>query len=60
LDKPPHLLHLENFFGAIWDPKVKLTCPGEVGFDTCVTVLRANEALQKGSKVTYDKNEFHV
>lgn len=60
LDKPPHLLHLENFFGAIWDPKVKLSCPGEVGFETCVTVLKANEALKKGSKVTYDPKEFEV
>ncbi len=60
VDKPPHLLHLENFFGAIWDPKVKLSCPGEVGFETCVTVLKANEALKKGSKVTYDPKEFEV
>ncbi len=61
VDKPPHLLHLENFFNAIWDPKNnKLSCPGEVGFETCVTVLKANQALKQGSKVTYDPKEFEV
>lgn len=61
IDKPPHLLHLENFFGAIREPqKVKLSCPGEVGFETCVSVLKANEALAKGSKVNYDPKEFVV
>lgn len=59
-DKPPHLLHLENFFGAIRDPKVKLSCPGEVGFETCVTVLKANEALLTGKKVDYDPKDFEV
>jgi predicted dehydrogenase len=59
-EKQPHLMHLENFFGAIRDPKVKLSCPGEVGFETCVSVLRANEALAKGSKVNFDHKEFEV
>lgn len=60
-DKPPHLLHLENFFGAIRDPqKVKLTCPPDDAFRTCVTVLKANEALLKGSKVTYDPSDFEA
>jgi len=60
-EKQPHLMHLENFFGAIRDPnKVKLTCPPDDAFRTCVTVLKANEALAKGCKVSYDPKDFEA
>ena len=59
LDKPPHLLHLENFFDAI-RKGTPLSCPPEVGFETAVSVLRANEALATGKKYQFDPKEFHV
>ena len=56
---PVHRLHLENFFAAVRDPKhVRLTCPGEVGFETAMSVLPANEALRTGRRVTLRPEQF--
>ncbi|MFQ6037790.1 MAG: gfo/Idh/MocA family oxidoreductase, partial [Candidatus Aminicenantales bacterium] len=45
LAKPPHQPHLENFFDAIRNG-TPLNCPAEVGYETAVQVLRANEAVR--------------
>ena len=42
--KPIHQLHLENFFRAIREG-TPLSCPPEVGFETAVSVLLANDAV---------------
>ena len=55
--KPPHQLHLENFFAAIREG-VPLNCPPEVGFEVCVTVLKANEAVAKGTRIEFKGEEF--
>ena len=55
--KPPHQLHLENFFNAIRG-QAKLTCPADVAFEVCVSVLRANEAVESGCRVTFTPEEF--
>ncbi len=57
--KPEHQLHLENFFAAVRTGS-PLSCPGEVGFETCVTVLKANEAVAAGQRVAFDPAEFKV
>lgn len=44
-DDPYHKPHLENFFNAIRG-KEKLNCPGEVGYETAVAVLKVNEAAE--------------
>ncbi len=59
VDKPVHTYHLENFFGAIRGEN-ELTCPGEIGYETAVTVLKTNEAVRSGKKVTYKPEEFKV
>jgi predicted dehydrogenase len=59
--KKPHQWHLENFFNAIRDPeKVKLTCPPEVAYETAVSVLKVEKALETNSKVTFSPDEFKV
>jgi predicted dehydrogenase len=58
-NKPPHQLHLENFFSAVRNG-TPLSCPPEIGYETCVTVLRANEAVEAKREVEFDKNEFHI
>ena len=58
-EKPPHLLHLENFFDAIRG-KVKLTCPPEDAYRTAVMVLSANKALASGQRYDFDPDEFTV
>ncbi len=55
--KKPHQLHLENFFSAIRNG-TPLTCPAEVGFETAVSVLRVNEAVEKEQKYFFKPEEF--
>jgi len=52
-----HKPHLENFFDAIRG-KATLHCPPDVGFESAVTVLKVNEAVATGRKLTYDPKEF--
>lgn len=59
LAKLPHQPHLENFFNAIRDGE-KLNCPGEVGYATCVAVLKVNEAVEAQKRLTFDPKEFEI
>ncbi len=58
-EKAPHQLHLENFFSAVRNG-TPLSCPPEVGYETCVTVLKANEAVAAKKEIDFDPNEFKV
>jgi predicted dehydrogenase len=61
MDKPYHQPHLENFFDAIRSRgKVKLTCPAETGYETAVAVLKVNEAIEAGRKLTFTPEDFKV
>ncbi|MCC5827971.1 MAG: Gfo/Idh/MocA family oxidoreductase [Phycisphaeraceae bacterium] len=61
LAKPPHQLHLENFFDTIRDPRRNsLTCPSESAFSVAVTVLKTNEAVEKGGRLAFDPAWFKV
>jgi predicted dehydrogenase len=57
LTKPPHMVHLENFFNTIRGSET-LHCDAEVGFETAVTVLRINDALRNGGRYEYTASEF--
>jgi len=59
VQKPVHQPHLENFFEAI-RTGAPLTCPGEVAYETAVTVLRVNEAVAAGKKIEFKPEEFKV
>ncbi|MBA7660156.1 Inositol 2-dehydrogenase/D-chiro-inositol 3-dehydrogenase [subsurface metagenome] len=59
LTKPVHQPHLQNFFDAIRG-KAELTCPGEVGYETAVAVLKANEAIEEGKKLNFKPEDFKV
>ena len=56
LNKPIHMPHLENFIGAVRDG-TPLNCPAEVGFSTCVSVLKIEEAVKKGNGIYNFKPE---
>ena len=58
-DDPYHKPHLENFFNAVRGTG-KLNCPAEVGYETAVTVLKVNEAVESGRKLLFDSREFTV
>ncbi len=55
--KHPHQLHLENFFNAI-RTGTPLSCTPEIGFETAVSVLRANESVELERRITFDPKEF--
>ena len=57
MGKPEHWPHLENFFDAIRG-KAKLTCPGDAAYETCVSVLRVNEAIEAGRPIAFKPEEF--
>ncbi|MHC4461793.1 MAG: Gfo/Idh/MocA family protein [Planctomycetota bacterium] len=59
LTKPVHQPHLENFFDAIRG-KAKLNCPGEIGYETAVAVLKANEAIEESKKLNFKPEDFKV
>ncbi len=59
MDKPYHQPHLENFFNAVRG-KEKLNCPGEVGYETAVTVLKVNEAVEAMRRLEFKPDEFKV
>ncbi len=58
-DDPYHKPHLENFFNAVRG-REKLNCPPDVGYETAVTVLKVNEAVDAGRKLLIDPREFRV
>jgi len=58
-DDPYHKPHLENFFDAIRG-KAKLNCPVEIGYETAVTVLKVNEAVEAARKLNFKPAEFKV
>ena len=59
MDKPYHQPHLENFFDAIRG-KAKLNCPAEIGYETAVTVLKVNEAVEAARRLDFKSDEFKV
>ena len=59
MDKPIHQPHLENFFDAI-RCKATLNCSAEVGYETAVAVLKVNEAVAAGRKLSFRPEEFVV
>jgi predicted dehydrogenase len=55
--KPPHQLHLENFFNAIRGVG-ELSCPAELAYEVCASVLLANKAIDSGQRVTFKPQDF--
>jgi predicted dehydrogenase len=59
MEKKYHQPHLENFFDAIRG-KAKLNCPPEVAYESAVTVLKVNEAVEAARKLGFKPEEFRV
>lgn len=59
MDVQYHQPHLVNFFNAIRG-KEKLNCPPEIGYETAVTVLKVNEAVEKTCRLEFQPEEFHA
>ncbi len=59
MEKKYHQPHLENFFDSIRG-KAKLNCPPEIGYETAVTVLKVNEAVEKGCMLNFNDSDFVI
>jgi predicted dehydrogenase len=54
-----HKPHLENFFNAVRGAE-SLNCPPEVGYETAVSVLKVNEAIEAGKRLYFSPDEFKI
>ena len=54
-----HQPHVANFFDAIRG-NAELNCPAEIGYETAVSVLKVNEAVEAGSKLNFKPEDFKV
>jgi predicted dehydrogenase len=59
LRDPYHQPHLQNFFDAVRG-EAKLNCPAEVGYESAVTVLKVNEAIDAKQRVSFKPEDFRV
>ena len=59
LRDPYHQPHLQNFFNAVRG-EGQLNCPAEVGFESAVTVLKVNEAIEAKRAVAFRPEDFKV
>jgi predicted dehydrogenase len=59
LRDPYHQPHLQNFFDAVRG-KAALNCPAEVGYETAVTVLKVNEAIDARQRLSFRPEEFKI
>jgi hypothetical protein len=57
LAKPAHQPHLENFFSAVLHG-TPLSCPAEIGYESAVAVLKANEAVQARRMIMFRSQDF--
>jgi predicted dehydrogenase len=57
LAKPAHQPHLENFFDAI-RLGTPLSCPAELAYESCVAVLKANEAVKVRKVMEFRPEQF--
>ncbi len=56
---PYHQPHLQNFFDAVRG-KGTLNCPAEIGYESAVSVLKVNEAIEAGSRLSFKPEDFHI
>ncbi len=56
---PYHKPHLENFFNAVRG-QTNLTCPAEIGYETAVSVLKVNDAVEAGQPLYFTAEDFQV
>jgi predicted dehydrogenase len=59
MKKKYHQPHLENFFGAVRG-RNKLNCPAEIGYETAVTVLKVNEAVDAQRRLEFKPEDFEI
>ncbi len=59
LRDPYHQPHLQNFFDAVRGQGT-LNCPPEIGYESAVSVLKVNDAIEAQSRLTFAPDDFRV
>jgi predicted dehydrogenase len=59
LRDPYHQPHLQNFFDAVRGQGT-LNCPPEVGYESAVSVLKVNDAIEAKSRLVFTPDDFRV
>ena len=59
LRDPYHQPHLQNFFDAVRG-KATLNCPAEIGYESAVSVLKVNEAIEAKSRLAFKPEDFKI
>ena len=59
LRDPYHQPHLQNFFDAVRG-KATLNCPAEIGYESAVSVLKVNEAIEAKSRLSFKPEDFKI
>jgi len=59
LRDPYHQPHLQNFFDTVRG-EAELHCPAEVGYESAVTVLKVNEAIDAKQRLSFGPEDFRV
>jgi len=59
LRDPYHQPHLQNFFDTVRGTAT-LNCPAEIGYETAVTVLKVNEAIDANERLSFQPDQFEV
>jgi predicted dehydrogenase len=59
LRDPYHQPHLQNFFNAVRG-KAKLNCPAEIAYESAVSVLKVNEAIEAKSRLSFKPEDFKI
>jgi hypothetical protein len=57
LRDPYHQPHLQNFFNAVRGQE-PLRCPAEVGYESAVTVLKVNDAIEARQRLSFRPEDF--
>ena len=61
LQRKPHSPHVQNFIEAVQKKKPShLTCPVDMAYKSCVTVLKAYEAAKLGAKYMFKPEDFAI
>ena len=59
LRDPYHQPHLQNFFDTVRG-KATLNCPAEIGYESAVSVLKVNEAIEAKTRLSFRPEDFKV
>ena len=59
LRDPYHQPHLQNFFDAVRG-KATLNCPAEIGYESAVSVLKVNDAIEAKSRLSFTPEDFKI